>query len=120
MPDKISVIEGFPLAYETSLDYQEDDIIEVALFKAAMAHDQERFLSLVDHKDFNPTIKNHVLSYSMQLASGFHDIETVKFLFKNDVDVNNLSMVFYKDGLEISVSPIMAALQGWGKRSSFV
>lgn len=119
MPDKISVIEGFPLAYETSLDYQEDDIIEVALFKAAMAHDQERFLSLVDHKDFNPTIKNHVLSYSMQLASGFHDIETVKFLFKNDVDVNNLSMVFYKDGLEISVSPIMAALQGWGKRSSF-
>lgn len=42
-PNKISVIEGFPMEYETSLDYHEDDIIEVALFKAAMAHDQADF-----------------------------------------------------------------------------
>lgn len=84
-----------------------------------MAHDQERFLSLVEHKDLNPKIKTHTLSCSMQIASSFRNIETVKFLIKNGVELKTLTIIDHEGGLEGNISSIVRVLDGWCNRSFF-
>ena len=118
-PDRISVVEGFPLAFKTSLDYAENDTIEVALFKAAMAHDEKKFTSLVNSEELHPKIKNHVLSYSVQTACNFRDIKTVKFLLNNGIDITNLVFIDAEEGFEKKSSPIFEVLNGWCNRSFF-
>lgn len=91
--DRTTVVKGYPLKFNVSLDYLKDDIIEVALFKAAMNRDQKRFKSLLDSEDLHPKVKLHVLSFSVINACCFRDIATVEFLYENDVDLVNLTYV---------------------------
>lgn len=79
--------------FGVSLDYNAEDIIEVALFKAAMYQDQEKFSALVHHSDLLPKMKNYVLSYSVLIACGFRDIEVVSFLAKNMKNITKLVII---------------------------
>ena len=118
-PDRISAVKGFPLAFKTSLEYAENDIIEVTLFKAAMAHDQKKFTSLVNSEDLDPKMKSHVLSYSYLIACKFRDIDTVKFLLKNDIDFTRLIFIDEEEYIEKNSSPIYGVLYSWCNRSFF-
>lgn len=111
-PKRMQVLEGFVQRFGVSLDYDEGDIIEVALFKAAMQQDQERFSVLAEHPDLHPKMKIHVLSYSVLMACGFRDIQIVGFLAKNMKNLTKL-VTIEKDGSEEPCSPVGVVLNGF-------
>jgi len=114
--DKIKVTKWCSIINKLTLDYDEEDIIELALFKASIAQDQDSFTRLSAHQDLHPAIKNHVLSLAVMISCACRDIEIVSFLIKNDVDLTNLIMIDNK-GIEKQYSPLSAVLIGNCNRS---
>jgi hypothetical protein len=96
--------------FYTSIAPNNDDIIEVALFKAAMYQDQESFLVLVSSDKMDSQVKDHVLSNCVWVACLVQDINVLKFLIKNEVEIINLITIEDDSSLAIT-SSINAVLE---------
>jgi hypothetical protein len=119
-PQIHKVLESYEDKFYISIEPNKDDIIEVALFKAAMYQDQETFAALVVNDEINPKVKEHVLSSCVLIACFFQDIEVVKFLIKNEVEIINLISIDDEDASLSLVSPILSALSGLSKKAHYM
>lgn len=102
---RFKISESIEKILNISMDYSEDDMIEVTIFKAAAKMDRNKLIDSLSSKDLSCEMQPIILSLCINTACYFHDIEMLKFLIDNTVDPVNLIYINHYHYLEHS-SPI--------------
>lgn len=89
------------------LDYKNNDIVEVALFKAIMKTDQAKFSELIKKKP-DLIVKDYAMNFAFVTACSTRDIDMVKFLLQNKIDPKNIISFDCSPGYMLNASVLNA------------
>jgi hypothetical protein len=90
-PNKLSLQVAFEEKYKTPFEDSEFDSDEIKLFKSIVTKNQGSFSKIINSETLDPSLKDHAIGFCKALAGIARDIEVIKFLIRNKIDVINFS-----------------------------